>query len=148
MTIAAGLLCSDGIILCSDTEHTGTTKQIGPKVWITTAPETDDGCCVAIAGSGETLLLRAIRDRFKEAVRVDMTRHEALEQIETELQEFYESHVYSYPDYANQRQIQLLIGIRDADGLSLLQNSDHSLVTCRLSSDHRLLENGACRMFG
>jgi hypothetical protein len=127
MTIAAGILCSDGLVLCSDTEYTGTTKQTGPKVWITTSPVTDDGCCVAMAGAGETLLLRAIRDRLSAAVLTGMTRGEALQHIQTDLHEFYEDHVYNYPDYVNKRTIQLLIGIRDVNGFSLLQNSDHSL---------------------
>ncbi len=34
MTIAAGIPCSDGIVICADTQHTqGTSKYEHPKTW-------------------------------------------------------------------------------------------------------------------
>jgi len=126
MTIAAGLLCPDGIVLCPDTEHTGMTKQAGPKLWVTTTPATDNGLCLALAGAGESLLLREIRDRLKRAVVSGVSCGEAIEKIREALLLFYQQNIYVHPDAGN-RTLQILVAIRDETGCQLFQNSDHSL---------------------
>lgn len=65
MTIAAGFICMDGIVLCADTqETTGYTKNNTEKIrqWA------DDGLCIAIAGAGDTELIETIGERIQHAL--------------------------------------------------------------------------------
>ncbi|HEY7058706.1 MAG TPA: hypothetical protein VH458_19375, partial [Vicinamibacterales bacterium] len=68
MTIAIGILCQDGVVIAADTEHTGAIKQPGSKVW-GIAPDNADKnpLRVALAGAGDSVLLRSARDRVGEA---------------------------------------------------------------------------------
>ena len=63
MTIAAGFVCSDGVVLGADTQVTGQTiKYSRDKVWVLSAP--DASHCVAMAGAGDAVLIRALRDHL------------------------------------------------------------------------------------
>lgn len=65
MTIAAGFVCMDGIVLCADTqETTGYTKNNTEKIrqWA------DGGLCMAITGAGDAELIETIGERIQHAL--------------------------------------------------------------------------------
>jgi 20S proteasome alpha/beta subunit len=65
MTIAAGFVCADGIVLCADTqETTGYTKNNTEKIrhW------KDDGLCIAITGAGDAELIETVGERIQHAL--------------------------------------------------------------------------------
>jgi 20S proteasome alpha/beta subunit len=55
MTIAAGFLCHDGIVLAADTLYTGENKRDAAKLWIFQKGEN----VVGIAGAGDATLHQA-----------------------------------------------------------------------------------------
>jgi 20S proteasome alpha/beta subunit len=63
VTIAAGFVCYDGMILCADTQEVipGYTKNETEKIreW------KDRGLCIAIAGAGDTELIEALSQRIE-----------------------------------------------------------------------------------
>jgi 20S proteasome alpha/beta subunit len=66
MTIAAGFVCMDGIVLCADTQETitGYTKNSTEKI----RQMADQGLCVAITGAGETELIETVGERIQHAL--------------------------------------------------------------------------------
>lgn len=69
MTIAAGFVCSDGIILAADTQETivGYTKNSTEKIRIWG----DQGLGIAITGAGDTDLIETIGPEIERALYVD-----------------------------------------------------------------------------
>jgi 20S proteasome alpha/beta subunit len=126
MTIAIGILCQDGVVIAADTEHTGAIKQPGSKVW-GIAPDNADKnpLRVALAGAGDSVLLRSARDRVGEAIRDRVrTRQQATTVIERQLGKLYAQHVYPYPNFdGSGHSVRLVLGIRDAKGASLYETS-------------------------
>lgn len=73
MTIAAGFVCMDGIVLCADTqETTGYTKTNTEKI----RAFSDQGLGVAITGAGDTELIETIGKRIQHALFANYTRNE------------------------------------------------------------------------
>jgi 20S proteasome alpha/beta subunit len=66
MTIAAGFVCSDGIVLCADTQETivGYTKNSTEKIRLWQ----DGGLNIAITGAGDTELIETISERIEHAL--------------------------------------------------------------------------------
>jgi 20S proteasome alpha/beta subunit len=66
MTIAAGFVCLDGIVLCADTQETitGYTKTNTDKI----RRMEDHGLCVAITGAGDTELIETVGERIERAL--------------------------------------------------------------------------------
>ena len=73
--IAAGFICTDGVLLASDTlySNTGMGQKFGPKFWIINHGD----LCVAFGGAGtEAGLLRA-RDEYIEPPLLDVANQGA-----------------------------------------------------------------------
>lgn len=142
MTIAAGFKCSDGVVLCADTQVTSNIKQQDPKIWVLTDPKSDH--VVAMAGSGDVVLIHALRDTLVTFDRPNMlgvrfatmmamtgsfsgrTPMESLIEAlqESILKPFYEKHIYSYPGWeTSQRQLQFLLALRVGNQCALLESS-------------------------
>ncbi len=66
MTIAAGFVCLDGIVLCADTQETitGYTKNSTEKI----RQMCDQGLCVAITGAGDAELIETVGERIQRAL--------------------------------------------------------------------------------
>lgn len=66
MTIAAGFVCSEGIVLCADTQETvaGYTKNSTEKIRL----RRDGGLNIAITGAGDTELIESIGARIEHAL--------------------------------------------------------------------------------
>ena len=122
MTIAAGFVCSNGLVLCADTEYTGSIRQTGPKVWV----RETDSYTLAVAGAGDSALIRLVRNRLFE--RVDPTK--AARDAETELEQILKSvfadHIDNAPQevrYGGQYDVFVLVGVKRGVGCVLLEHS-------------------------
>ena len=147
MTIAAGFVCSDGVVLGADTQVTGQTiKYSSDKVWVLSAP--DASHCIAMAGAGDSVLIRALRDhlashdqsgrpQLAEALSrlsaIAGPRQRPLDQLveglQRSLQKFYETHIYTYPTWetTHYRQLQFLLAIQIDGEAALFEHSAATL---------------------
>ena len=84
MTIAAGFVCPDGILLASDTQYsnTGMGLRAGPKLWIL-----DHGdILVVFGGAGSEARLLRTRDEIDRKLRPGMSRIRVVDAIDAVLQ--------------------------------------------------------------
>lgn len=79
MTIAAGFVCTDGLLLASDTLFTGVTKRFGRKLWAN--PFGSDGV-VSVGGSATEAALLRIKDEIFTDVRPDLTEADILREAD------------------------------------------------------------------
>ena len=148
MTIAAGFVCRDGIVLGADTQVTGQTiKYSRDKVWVLSAP--DASHCIAMAGAGDSVLIRALRDHlasydqsgrpqlaealFRLSAIAGGLQQRPLDQLvkglQRSLQKFYETHIYTYPTWETTpyRQLQFLLAIQIDGEAALFEHSAATL---------------------
>jgi len=97
MTIAAGFLCRDGVLLCADTEHTGwAAKSHHSKV---DHFEIQGGkVCFALAGSAA--FARSAIEKCKKHLKAGLSA-DPIGEIEQILDSEYRRNVLSHPDFAN-----------------------------------------------
>jgi 20S proteasome alpha/beta subunit len=106
MTIAAGFLCSDGVLLCADTEHTGwAAKSHHSKV---DHFEVQDGK-VSFALSGASALAWSALQKCRKQLQTTPSSDLAAD-IESILDTEYRSNVLGHPNYAN-FDYSLLVGV-------------------------------------
>jgi hypothetical protein len=130
MTIALGVLCQDGIVLAADTEHTGSIKLPGPKVWAMANGDTVQNADVrlGLAGAGDSVLLRSARDKIAHRLSHDVrTADDAVDAVEAQLIALFGKHVYPFPNFSENRQLSLILGLHDATGCRLYENSTTAL---------------------
>lgn len=124
MTIAAGFTCKNGLVLCADTEYTGSIRQRGPKVWI---KDTGDHSrfTVALAGAGDAALIRLVRNRLFERVSATATEREVETVLEGVLKSVFEDHIDKAPREAvnNGYDVSVLVGVRVGARRVLLEHS-------------------------
>ena len=148
MTIAAGFVCRDGVVLGAGSQVTGSTiKYSSDKVWVLSAP--DASHCIAMAGAGDAVLIRALRDHlasydesgrpqlaaalagFSAAIgRVPRPPLDALvASLQRSLQDFYETHIYTYPTWETTvyRRLDFQLAIQIAGEAALFENSASTL---------------------
>ena len=124
MTIAAGFVCSDGLVLFADTEEQqGYTKTNVEKI----RQHCSGGIALAIANAGNGYLADALIDRIFDAV--DGKRvHQAtiLGIIRSTILEFHRDEVALYPSSDDVKQIGLVIGLQLNQDKPILLHSDAS----------------------
>ena len=147
MTIAAGFVCSDGVVLGADSQVTGQTiKYSSDKVWVLSAP--DASHCIAMAGAGDSVLIHALRDHlasYDQSGRPQLTEalsrlsaivsppqrplDQLVEGLQRSLQKFYETHIYTYPTWETTpyRQLQFLLAIQIDGEAALFEHSAATL---------------------
>ncbi len=115
MTIAVGVLCQDGVLLCADTEHTGwTSKSHDSKL---EDFEVKNGK-VCFALSGNSSLAWSAIEKCKRHLHGQPSNN-LLDNIEDILDKEYRRNVLSHPDYSN-LDYQFLIALwRENDGIEL-----------------------------
>jgi hypothetical protein len=89
MTMAAGIRCSDGLVVCADTEVTeGVTKSDRTKIW----KERD---FLIVTGSGTSDYIKMAFDKLAAASRVNLPNDSdtAREAVETLIHSIYEDHI-------------------------------------------------------
>jgi 20S proteasome alpha/beta subunit len=128
MTIAIGVLCSDGIVLGADTEYTGAIKQPGAKVWGIHAEPSDGSVSCGLAGSGDGILLRSMRDRIGNALNGATTHADVVSVVEEQVVQLYQKHVFPNPAFNDKNQaVNLVIGARDKNSFGLYETSGSAL---------------------
>jgi hypothetical protein len=78
MTIAAGFICSDGVVLASDTLYSGYQQQYGRKFW-TLGKGTS---LLILGGAGTEAGLKKIKERVEDALQKEMPPLKAVTVIE------------------------------------------------------------------
>jgi 20S proteasome alpha/beta subunit len=127
VTIAAGILCSDGIVLGADTEHTGAIKQPGAKVWGLRL-DNDHPIRAGLVGAGDSVLLRAARDRIANALAKNIrTAGKLVEAVEDQMVAMFQKHVFPHPGFRdNTFGLSLVFGVSDDKGCFLYDSSSTS----------------------
>jgi len=126
MTIALGILATDGIVLATDTELSwgGTRKTEGAKIemW------PDDG--LAIAGAGDVNYMEALSERIHAAVQSVRTPDVALirRKVQAALVNFHHHHILPWND--PNLGIWLLIGIERGNQRALWVTSKATMRPC------------------
>jgi 20S proteasome alpha/beta subunit len=128
VTIAIGVLCSDGIVLAADTQESVDeySKISRPKVFQLSLA--DDRVKAVLAGAGDSVFIDALRGKLESALdRADLTCDSLESKAEAAIVSYYRN---IWPLYATQRdrpEGDLLIGLRGPDGIRLL-HADGPLV--------------------
>ena len=79
MTIAAGIVCSDGVMIAADTEHTGEIKFNRGKIRRNTSEAFGD---YAMTGTGNSAYLAMAADLIEEGLYANREQFEGLDSIE------------------------------------------------------------------
>lgn len=141
MTIAAGVLCTDGMILCADTEHTITEdrKSQASKVraWQTVYPhedhETDTRLTIAFAGAGHADWIAAFIQGMDRDYLMDVPDGFDLqifeEMLETYNQNFFRDYIRAYAENPNHRpQTHILVLTQFSDGRRAIFHTHENIV--------------------
>jgi 20S proteasome alpha/beta subunit len=118
VTIAAGFLCSDGIVLAADRLYTGISKRFGKKVWWFQAGDTT----VAIAVAGIATYIRHVKEAMRNTVRDRMTVEEIIQKANDIVFALQHKHASAMP--GEEWELDLLIGTRTPSGCSLHENQN------------------------
>lgn len=129
MTIGVGLLCTDGIVLATDTEYTtgGVLKTYGPKLF--TACDRKDVVAI-VAGAGSVPFMKTAVDLIGSAIKklpVSVSTEDAKGAAEKALLEFHRRHIYPVPKDIRPS-FSLILGLWTFDGLSLFKSTLSNLV--------------------
>jgi hypothetical protein len=126
MTIAAGFVCNNGVLLCADSEHTDwATKSNSAKV--NTFKFEGGSVGYAYAGN-DSLAISAIQTcQDKLATCVDPKK--AVGILRGALEGEYRKHVLSHPSYSASSELSysLLLSVRNQDGVSLYRSHETAL---------------------
>jgi hypothetical protein len=148
MTIAAGFNCTDGIILCADTEESGGLSSYTGKIFEST------GSAAGFVGSGRSDYVDMAIEKIRERVQLLNSPDICIikREIEQVILEIYSRNIASYSSaYPNSQDIpgfDLLIGVRVMGDTVLLKTSDTSIKTVDVfdcigsGSELRFLANG------
>lgn len=123
MTIAAGFICSDGLLLCADSQQSDeTTKYQREKIFAF-----ED--CLICTGSGDSAFIKMtfdkLCDEFKSAKPTN--RADARDISERTVTAVHEEHIYKFHQPGDSRRpyLQLILGARCQDGeLALVKTVD------------------------
>ncbi len=117
MTIAAALICADGVVLCADTLLSANYRQQGQKVWLWNG---NHGLAVAVTGAGPYVLLKLAKEAiFRKLAEMDWKLHPLgfvkHGVIEPTLKSIHEDHIDKATDWdrSNGYSLSLLVAVRD-----------------------------------
>jgi hypothetical protein len=116
MTIAAGFVCSDGLVLCADTQYSSAAVKVSrTKLW-----QAPSGRC-AIAAAGDEVLMKEVAETILAMVDGESTLEEAKEAIEQTMESIYTRHIdpSNDPNYV----VQVLVAIHASDGAAIFGHS-------------------------
>jgi hypothetical protein len=141
MTIAAGMRCSDGIVICADTENTdGNFKRQKNKIWGTRER-------LLVTGAGAVSYLKMAADKLSARIegRQPDNSEAARSIVERLMRRIHEQHIlplhYSGHPNANDVAFSLIIAIRCGDGQLALIKTE--LTTAVLVNDYEAVGTGA-----
>lgn len=131
MTIAAGIRCHDGLVICADTQHTkGESKYNRPKIW---ANDRD----LVVTGSGLSDYMKMAFDKFSTSYKAlpPDTPENARDSIEQLVRAIHEEHIFPFHQAGHQEapeiSLSLIIGLRCGNGeLALIKTSYTAALLC------------------
>lgn len=124
MTIAAGFVCNDGLVLCADTEVSLSSFKIsGVKAYI--AP--DGPVKAGIVGAGWTDGITWFRDRLADSIDHVSNIPQAQALIEDLLAEIYRKHIYPDP-HGHRNDFEMLIGLWTDGHTRLLKTAKTAVI--------------------
>src|ERR1035438_2464283 len=123
MTIAAGILCSDGIIICADTEHTGEVSKFQASKIIPLDEHT------VMTGSGTTDYILMAADKLKDELRMarPVNPSDARQIVESVVKGIHAEHVFNFFEASdpNRPFIELIVAARCSGGdLALIKTNN------------------------
>jgi hypothetical protein len=140
VTIASGILCTDGMVLCTDTEHTVTDdrKVQGAKMrlWEMVYPideETDTRVAVGIAGAGHAPWIAAYIQGIDRDILADVPDEFDIDMFEEFLerynQGFFKKYIRSYAENPNSRpQAYVLVLTQFSNGRRAIFHAHENIV--------------------
>lgn len=117
VTIAAGFVCQDGIVLASDTQFTGSVKFSGSKIW----QHTDGDLRLLLAAAGDSVLMQIACETVIGSLSARATLADVRKAIESALKTIHEQYVDNSPDPTYT--VELLGAATTRDGHALLEHS-------------------------
>lgn len=136
MTIAAGIRCSDGLVICADTEITeGNFKSDKPKIW-------NYGDCLIVTGSGTSDYIKMAFDKLSAILKLNLPDDpdSARDGVETLIYDIYQEHILPFSKaghyLAMELSLSLIVGIR-------CKNAKLALIKTTLTGA-ALVENFEC----
>jgi 20S proteasome alpha/beta subunit len=116
MTIAAGFVCTDGIVIAADTQFSSNVLKISR----TKIQSSENKTCV-IAVSGADVLMDKAVEGVLSSIAPEMGRDEISHEIEQTLRELYVDYIdpAGQPDF----DIGLLVAVNASDGAALFQHN-------------------------
>lgn len=138
MTIAAGLMCSDGILLCADTEHTDYVAKYQKEKIFQFQNQ------LVLAGAGSSDFIRMTFDKLCDEFRSSQPANpsEARDVIETLVLDIHSRHIFQFyqPNDQSRPSLDLVIGARCSNGdLALVKTLDS---TASLAPFYEAVGNG------
>ena len=120
MTLVAGFVCDDGIVVCADRLFTGVNKTYGDKAWIFPA----NGVTVVLAGADEKLLIYRVRDDLQNRLAISKpnTLAEAVTIAREVLHEVHVNEVLPNLPGDEYFSVAALVAVRAPDGLGLYES--------------------------
>lgn len=141
MTIAAGFICTDGIVLGADTKESYESDH----TYVRKLEIIQEGDCrAAIVGSGESYPVDYIVPKIKEAIKANLkTTGNVQESLSGLMAEIYSSDAMTaYPkSYPTSHQTQFLVAVRSLDSVNALFLVNSSLVS-RVEDGARVIGYG------
>ena len=116
MTIAAGFVCTDGLVLCADTEYSNGTLKVS-KTKIFKRPQND----LLIAASGDEVLIEEAAHTLLESLDDQLSLDHVKETIEHVMEAMHGNYIDRslVPDYT----VHLLVAASARDGFALFKQS-------------------------
>jgi hypothetical protein len=121
MTIAAGFVCSDGLVLFADTEEQeGYTKTEAEKI----QQYSQDNCRLVVANAGNGHLADSLIDRiFDELAATKPDEQLILSTIRKTILDFHQAEVALYPAEDEHKQVGLILGLQVKEAPPMLLHS-------------------------
>ena len=128
MTIAAGFLCDDGIVIAADSEvQAGSDKHHESKIFTLHPDNIALNPMAVFAGSGWLDFVRMAVDKIRHRALGVSHSYEIEEIIETTVLEIHRKHIRFYPT-SPKPYFSLIVGLRDEDGsLRIVETSGTSI---------------------
>lgn len=101
MTIAAGIVCRDAVLLCADTEYSGyAAKSIGPKMGEFDCP----GGKIGFALAGGSHFAWSAVEKLKQGLQL-VSPEETMAEAEAILEAEYRRHVFTHPSFPHDQSL-------------------------------------------
>jgi hypothetical protein len=144
MTIAAGFRCTNGIVLCSDTEYKHGQSHKSYATKIAHFVKSEQGFSFAMAGAGASTFMTRVFEDFADKLESTIPESvpKATEALEAVLTKLYKKHIFTIPNWRDaDADAQFLIAIRTPDGKQDFLETANTMIA--KASEHECIGTGA-----